>query len=90
MTWCWNNNSVLCPDPSEADSSTVSDETSQIEFHSATNKRIFSLEAIQANSGKGNKQSVKRFEKSGHKKKIGQQWNAITVANQKLMYVNNE
>ena len=46
MTWCWNNTNVLCPDPSEADTSTVSDETSQIEFHSATNKRIFSLEAI--------------------------------------------
>ena len=57
-----------------ADSSTASGRTSQLEFDSATNRGIPSTEAIQANSGKGNKQPVRirgRFEKNGHKKGIG-------------------
>ena len=51
----------LDPDPSGADSSTVSGRTSQLEFDSATNRGIPSPEAIQANSGKGNKQPVRRI-----------------------------
>ena len=46
----------LDPDPCGDDSSTVSGHTSQLEFNSATNRGIPWTEAIQANSGKGNKQ----------------------------------
>ena len=37
--------------------------TSQLEFDSATNTGILSPEAIQANSGKGNKQPMRRIQK---------------------------
>ena len=51
------------PDPSGADSSIVSGCSSQLEFDSATNRGIPSPEAIQGNSGKGNKQPVRRIRK---------------------------
>ena len=53
----------LDPDPSGADSSNVSGRTSQLKFDSATDGGICSPEAIQANSGKGNKQPVRRIRK---------------------------
>ena len=53
----------LDPDLSGADSSTVSGRNSQWEFDSATNRGIPSPEAIQATSGKGNKQLVRRIQK---------------------------
>ena len=62
----------LDPDQYGADSSAVSGRTSQLGFDSATIRGIPSPEAIQATSGKGNKQSVWMIKKSGHKKKIGQ------------------
>ena len=65
----WKNG--LDPDPSGADSSTVSGRTSQPEFDAATNRGIPSPEAIQVTSGKHNKQSVWRIQKSGYKMKIG-------------------
>ena len=61
----------LDPDPSGADSSTVSVRTSQLEFDSATNRGIPSSEAIQANPGKGNKQPLDRAQKNGNMKKMG-------------------
>ena len=45
----------LDQNPSGADSSTVSGCTSHLEFDSGTNREIPLPEAIQANSGKGNK-----------------------------------
>ena len=54
-----------------ADSSTVRGCTFLLEFDAATNRGIPSLGAIQATSGKGNKQPVRRIQKNGHKKKIG-------------------
>ena len=53
----------LEPDPSATESSTVSGRTSQLEFDSSTNRVIPSPEAIQANSGKDNKQPVRRIRK---------------------------
>ena len=53
----------LDPDPSGADSSTVSGRTSQLEFDGATNRGIPSPETIQATSGNGNKQPVRRIRK---------------------------
>ena len=54
----------LYPDPTGADSSTFSGHTSQLEFNSATNIGIPSPEATQATSGKGNKEPVKRIQKT--------------------------
>ena len=51
----------LHPDWSGADSSTVSGRTFQLEFDSATNRGIPSPEAIQANSGKENKQPERKI-----------------------------
>ena len=51
----------LGPDPIGADSSTFTGCTFQLEFDSATNRGIPSPEATQANSGKGNKQPVRRI-----------------------------
>ena len=51
----------LDPDPSRADSFTVEGRTSQLEFDSANNRRNSSPKTIQANSGKGNKQPVRRI-----------------------------
>ena len=53
----------LDSEPSGIDSSTVSSCTSQLEFDSTTNRGILSPETIQANSGKGNKQSERRIRK---------------------------
>ena len=44
-----------------AESFTVSGRTSQLEFDSANNRGIPSPEAIHTNSGKGNKQPVRRI-----------------------------
>ena len=44
-----------------AESFTVSGRTSQLEFDSATNRGIPSPEAFRTNSGKGNKQPVRRI-----------------------------
>ena len=49
----------LDPYSNRADSSNVIGRTSQLEFDSATKRGIPSPEAIQANSGKGNKQLVR-------------------------------
>ena len=51
-------------DLSGAESSTVRGLTFQLEFDSDTNRGIPSPETIQANSGKGNKQPVRRFRKN--------------------------
>ena len=56
-----NGRNGLNPNPSGADSSTVSGRTSQLEFDSAICIGILSPEVIQANSGKGNTQPVKRI-----------------------------
>ena len=48
-------------DLSGAESFTVSGRTSQLEFDSATNRGIPSPEAFHTNSGKGNKQPVRRI-----------------------------
>ena len=61
-------------DPSGADSSTVGCCTAQLEFDSAANRGIPSLEAIQAISGKGNKQPVRWI-----RKKRTQEENAIVM-----------
>ena len=61
-------------DPSGADSSTVSCFTSQLEFDSATNRGIPSPEALQAISGKGNKQPVR-----WNRKKWTQEENTIVM-----------
>ena len=61
----------LDPDPSGADSSTVSVRTSQLEFDSATNRGVPSSEAIQANPGKGNKQPVNRAPKKWKQEENG-------------------
>ena len=53
----------LDPDLSGADSSTVRGCASQLEFDSDTNRGITSPEAIQPNSGKGDKQPVRRIRK---------------------------
>ena len=49
----------LDPDPSGADSSTLSGCTSQLEFDTATNRGILSPDAIQATSVIDNKQPVR-------------------------------
>ena len=64
----------LNQDPSGADSSTISGCTFQLEFDSASNTGIPSPESIQANSGKGNKQPVRRI-----KKKQTQEENRIVI-----------
>ena len=56
-----NRRTGLNPNPSGADSSTVSGRTSQLEFDSAICIGILSPEVVQANSGKGNKQPVRRI-----------------------------
>ena len=58
-----NRQTGLDPDPSGADSSTVSGCIFQVEFDTATKRGIPLLEAIQATSGKGNKQPVRRITK---------------------------
>ena len=55
----------LDPYASGADSSIASGRTSELEFNCTTNRGIPSLEAIQGNSGKDNKQYVR---------KIGKKW----------------
>ena len=80
----------LDPNLSGADSSTVSGPTSQLGFDSATNRGIPSPEAIQATSGKGNEQLVRRI-----RKKWTQEENWIVMecyyrSKPKLMGIDND
>ena len=59
----------LDPDPSGADSSTVTGCICQLKSDAATNREIPSPEAIQATSSEINKQAVRRIRKKW--KKIG-------------------
>ena len=53
----------------ESDKSTVGGRTYQLEFYGATNRRIRSPKAIQASSGKVNKQPVRRIQKMDTRRK---------------------